>query len=120
MTGSDQSKPLPPAAGAGGPRSVDELLPELYEELHALAAHHFRAERRGHTLQTTALLHEAYLRLADQECVGGREHFQALAARTVRRVLCDHARRHGARVGGLRRVPIEELESSALEPDLDF
>ena len=74
--------------------SLPEMLPRVYEELRTLAANVFRDERRDHTLQPTALVHEAYLRLADQEKIvwSNRAQFFAMAARMMRRILVDHAR----------------------------
>jgi RNA polymerase sigma factor (TIGR02999 family) len=86
------------AWSAGNRRAQDDLLPLVYDELRRRAAEHFRRERKDHTLQPTALVHEAYLRLADQRRVEwqGRLHFFALASTIMRRVLVDHARAHGA------------------------
>jgi len=91
--------------------AANELFPDLYRELRRLAAGQLRRERAGHTLQTTALVHEAYLRLIghaelDPEDASG--FFQA-AAQTIRRVLVDHARRRAAdkRVGGRRRLALQ-------------
>jgi RNA polymerase sigma factor (TIGR02999 family) len=76
----------------------DRLFPLVYAQLQRLAASRLRSERRGHTLQTTDLVHEAYLRMVDQSRVEwqDRNHFFAIAARAMRRVLVDHARRHAA------------------------
>jgi RNA polymerase sigma factor (TIGR02999 family) len=73
---------------------VAEVVPLVYEELRRIARHHLRAERADHTLQTTALVHEAYLRLVDQSRVAwrGRNHFLAVASLAMRRLLVDHAR----------------------------
>jgi len=85
----------------------------LYKELRALAKRHLRGERAGHTLQTTALAHEAYLRLVDDRSLGDAERtrFLALASQAMRRVLVDHARRRGAgkRGGGAERVTLADL-----------
>lgn len=80
---------------AGDARAHEQLLVALYEELRTLARQRFRRERAGHTLQSTALVHEAWLRLADQTQVQwqNRAHFLAVAATAMRRVLVDHARR---------------------------
>jgi RNA polymerase sigma factor (TIGR02999 family) len=90
---------------------VDQLMDALYPELRRLAQRFFRDERGPHTLQPTALVHEAYLRLVDQAGVDwdGRTHFMAIAARVMRRVLIDHARgRARQRRGGDRpRVPLD-------------
>jgi RNA polymerase sigma factor (TIGR02999 family) len=83
---------------AGNPDALDRLLPVVYDELRAIAHRQLRAERADHTLGTTALVHEAYLRLIDQTRVDwqDRSHFFAIAARTMRRVLVDYARRRAA------------------------
>ncbi len=89
----------------GKPGSTDELIPLLYDELRRLAACYLRRERAGHTLQPTALVNEAYLRLVEQSDPpwNGRAHFLGIAARAMRQVLVDHARRKGAqRRGGAR------------------
>jgi RNA polymerase sigma factor (TIGR02999 family) len=79
---------------SGDARASSELLPLVYARLRKLAAHYMKAERPGHSLQPTELVHEAYLRLIDGERVNwqGRTHFFAVAARQMRRVLVDHAR----------------------------
>jgi RNA polymerase sigma factor (TIGR02999 family) len=81
-----------------GPSAPEGLLAELYEELKALAALHLRGEREGHTLEPSALVHEAYLRLQGRPglSISGRTHFRALASKTMRRVLVDHARKRNA------------------------
>ena len=92
------------------PQQADRLLAIVYAELRAVAARHLRGERRGHTLQPTALVHEAYLRLVDGEAVGweSRAHFFGAAAQAMRRVLVDHARRRSAvkRGGEWERVTL--------------
>jgi len=97
---------------AGDPHAVDELMPLVYGELRRLAARHMRGERAGHTLQTSALVNEAYLRLAGRDEVRwqDRAHFFAVAAQAMRRVLVDHARRRGnqKRGGGVRKVALDE------------
>src|ERR1700743_1557793 len=96
----------------GGDKSASEkLLPLVYNELHRLAESYMRRERPDHTLQPTALIHEAYLRLAGQEVDWkNREHFIGVAAHVMRRVLVDHARAHRASVrgGDRKRVDLEE------------
>ena len=97
----------------------EEWLEELYPELHALAARIFRGERSDHTLQTTAVVHEAYLRL--RELRGpwtDREHFLRAAAGTIRRILVDHARAHATerRGQGWMRIPLESAHESNGEP----
>ena len=95
----------------GDESALNRLLPLIYAELRRIAARQLRSERAGHTLQPTALVHEAYLRLADQYRVDWRDrtHFFGVAAQIMRRILVDHARRHGAgkRGGGVRRVSID-------------
>lgn len=90
----------------------DALLERVYDELRALAASRMDRERTGHTLQPTALVHEAWLRLVGTREVAweGRAHFYGAAAQAMRRILVDHARRHGAqkRGGGARREPLPE------------
>lgn len=80
----------------GSAPAVAELMSAVYDELRALAEHFLQQERPGHTLQATALVHEAYLRLIDQTQAQwrGRSHFFAVAAQAIRRILIDHARAH--------------------------
>lgn len=98
--------------GNGDEAALDRLMPLVYEELRQLARLHMRKERAGHTLQTTALVNEAYLRLVGQQNIRwqSRAHFFAIAARLIRRILIDHARRrHRAKRGGdAHRVSFEE------------
>lgn len=79
---------------AGDEEALNELVTELYSELHRVASRHLRGERTGHTLQTTALIHEVYLKLAgDRECsFTDRTHFLSVASRVMRQVLVDYAR----------------------------
>lgn len=99
---------------AGDESAADELLPKVYDELRRLAGSYLRRERPDHTLPPTGLVHEAYLRLAATEpaalSVANRVHFFALAARAMRRILVDHARRHAARrrIGPRERTSFEE------------
>ncbi len=105
-------------SGHGPHATVDRLMKALYPELRRMAHRYFRAERAGHTLQPTALVHEAYLRLVDQTRVTweGRAHFLAIAAKIMRRVLIDHARaRARVRRGSGRKVAA--LDSEVLGPD---
>jgi RNA polymerase sigma factor (TIGR02999 family) len=110
-------------AEAGRRDGLEDLLPVVYEELRGLAGAFLRRERRGHTLQPTALAHEAWLRLADADQLEwqGRSHFLAVAARVMRRVLIDHARRHGAqkRGGGRQRVTLSEATPVLGSEDVD-
>ena len=86
----------------------------LYEDLRTLAGRYLRRERRGHTLETTALVHEAYLRLARQaHAVESKEQFLALAAGTVRRILVDHARRYLLRGARVPVVALADVEGDA-------
>src|SRR5262245_20811685 len=102
----------------GDPRAADQLLPLVYRELRQLAAQRLADEKPGETLQATALVHEAYLRLVDTERPrrwDSRGHFFAAAAEAMRRILIDEARRNQShkRGGGLRRV---ELDAGAVLP----
>jgi RNA polymerase sigma factor (TIGR02999 family) len=109
-------------ARQGDPRAAEELLPLVYDELRKLAAHKMAKEAAGHTLQPTALVHEAWLRLAGD---GGppqfdnRGHFFAAAAEAMRRVLIDSARRKEAhkRGAGLERIHLEDLDVVAKADD---
>ena|SRR5581483_1712469 len=100
------------AWGDGDQAALDQLMPAVYDELRRLAHYHLQRERRGHTLQTSALVNEAYLRLIDQHRVEwqNRAHFFGIASQLMRRILVDHARsRHVAkRGGGARHVPLDE------------
>ena len=90
-------------AALGNKEGLDRLLPLVYEELARLARHKLRSERIGHTLSTTALVHEAYLKLVDQSRVEWRDrhHFFAVASEAMRRILIDYAKqRHAAKRGG--------------------
>jgi RNA polymerase sigma factor (TIGR02999 family) len=97
---------------AGDDASFDRLVAVVYPELHAMAHRQLRGERAGHTVQTTALVHEAYLRLVDQTRVEwvDRNHFLAVAVRVMRRVLLDYARAHRAakRGGAYKRVSLDD------------
>lgn len=107
--------PGPPTDRA--PRPADQLVPLVYEELRRMARRHLRGERRGHTLRTTALVHETYLRLAEQHGLSGddRTRFLAAASNTMRRVLVDHARRRCRlkRGGGVEPVALEAVRELA-------
>jgi len=110
----------------GRTEALDELLPKVYDELHRRASAYLKHERPGHTLQTTALVHEAYLKLVDQRAVSGwndRGHFFAVASQAMRRILVDYARqRHREKRGGVdEALPLEEaLLAVADEADLDL
>ena len=109
---------------AGDQRALEELTPLVYEELRKQAARYLRRERQGHTLQTTALIHEAYIRLVDAQDVRwqGRAHFFAIAANLMRRILVDHARRRNAdkRGGAQVLLPLDEALAVADEMDVDL
>jgi len=106
----------------GGDReAANQLLPLVYDEFRALANHYLQQERRNHTLQPTALVHEAYMKLVDQSRVNwqGKSHFFAVAAQAMRRILVDHARaRHRDKRGG-GRARVELDEAVALSPQRD-
>ncbi len=105
----------------GAPEGMEQLIPLVYAQLRRMAHHQLAAEAAGHTLSTTALVHEAYLRLADQgpTAWADRTQFFALAARAMRRVLVDYARRrHAARRGGPGQRPVS-LEHAEAGPDAD-
>jgi len=111
---------------SGGKTEVmDDLLPLIYEELRRRAAAYLRRERPNHTLQPTALVHEAYLRLIDQrqDNWASRDHFFAIAAQAMRRILVDHARgRHRQKRGGSNEdLPLEDaLLAAADEASVDL
>jgi RNA polymerase sigma factor (TIGR02999 family) len=107
----------------GDQNAFDGLIPLLERELHRIARHYMAAQPVGHTLQTTALVNEAYLKLVDARRVGwlDRSHFLAACSQIMRRILVDHARaRHTAkRGGGIRVAPLEESWVVSPEPDTD-
>lgn len=108
------------AIEAGEPHAVEQLLPLVYEQLRKLAAQKLAQEQPGQTLQATALVHEAYLRLVDKEqCWNSRGHFFAAAAEAMRRILVEQARRRKTvKRGGLAaREPMELSEIAAPAPD---
>lgn len=118
MTGRGDLTQLLQAASAGDRHALDAVLPAVYDELRRRAADLMRRERGDHTLQPTALVHEAFLQLVDTPRVDwkGRAHFFAVASQLMRRILVDHARARLAdkRGGGVTRVPIgEHLSLSA-------
>jgi RNA polymerase sigma factor (TIGR02999 family) len=100
---------------AGDQEALQALIPLVYNELHRLARHYLRGERPDHTLQSTALVHEAYLRLVDQGPfqIQNRPHFVAVAARLMRQILVDHARGHRAAKRG-------DGSKLALDDAMDF
>jgi RNA polymerase sigma factor (TIGR02999 family) len=105
--------------GAGDQQALDDLMPIVYRELHRLADHYLRRERPDHTLQPTALVHEAYLRLVDQRGITwqNRAHFFGVAAQLMRRILVDHARRHRAakRGGAAPKITLERVAAGSEE-----
>lgn len=111
------------AIAAGDKKAVNDLLPLVYDKLRVLAASALSHERLNHTLQPTALVHEAYLKLIDQTRVNWRDqqHFLAVASMAIRRILVDHARNKKAakRGGDGTRVPLEELAAADAREHLD-
>jgi RNA polymerase sigma-70 factor, ECF subfamily len=108
----------------GGDRQAgDEVAGLVYEELHRIASREMRHERQGHTLQTTALVHEAYMRLAGAESleIQNRGHFFAVASQQMRRILVDHARSGAAqrRGGGAIKMDLDKLQVAAAEQSID-
>jgi RNA polymerase sigma factor (TIGR02999 family) len=107
----------------GDAKALDELLPLVYKELRRLAHYHLRSERPDHTLQSTALVHEAYLRLMGGQPMHfeNRAHFIAVASRLMRQVLVDYARerRAGKRDGGCR-IAVECLDALAVSGDAEL
>jgi RNA polymerase sigma factor (TIGR02999 family) len=112
------------AWGRGDVQARDALMPLVYKELRRRATAYLRRERADHTLQPTALVHEAYLRLVGQERVvwQNRAHFYGVAAQMMRRILVDHARGHhrGKRFGGALRVILDDRAGAAASPDCDL
>jgi len=111
------------AWGHGDDRALEQLTPLVESELRRLARAYMRRERRDHTLQTTALVNEAFLRLTDARRVRwqDRAHFLVISARLMRRVLVDHARARGSgkRGGGAERVTLDEGIATSPEPGVD-
>jgi len=101
----------------GDQTALDRLIPLVHQELHRLAHHYLKHERPGHTLQTTALVNEAYLKLVDHKGMRwqNRSHFFAVAAQAMRRILVDHARTRDAlkRGGGIAPAPLDEAATVA-------
>ncbi len=110
------------AVEQGDSKAAEQLLPLVYEELRQLAAQRLAQEKPGHTLQATALVHEAYLRLVGEQQFANRGHFFAAAAEAMRRILVEKARRkkrlrHG---GGLQKQPIDDAEPAIAAPVDEF
>ena len=108
---------------SGDQNALDALMPLVYSELRQLAQHYLRRERSDHTLQSTALVHEAYLRLAGQSAPQwqNRAHFFGIAAHLMRQILVEHARGRGAakRGGGATRMTLDESLAIARQKDVD-
>ena len=108
----------------GQEQALDRLLPKIHDELRMLAASYLRRERPDHTLQPTALVNEAFLKLVDQRAVRwqNRAHFFGIAAQAMRRILVDHARAHAAskRGGAMRKVPLDDALMIGAVPDVDL
>jgi RNA polymerase sigma factor (TIGR02999 family) len=107
----------------GDARALEQLTPLVYAELRKLAHRYMNRERAGHTLQTTAVVHEAFLRLLGnpQEKWQNRSHFYAIAAQMMRRILVDYARANlrAKRGGEVTRVALEDIDTTVAEPALD-
>lgn len=107
----------------GDAEALDRLVPMVYGELHTLASRYLSRERSDHTLQTTALVNEAYLRLAGQRAVEwqNRAHFFGIAAQLMRRILVDHARRdrRKKRGGGSLHIAVEDVDPPSPSPAVD-
>ena len=107
----------------GDKQALDDLFPLMYRELRRLAASHIRRERTDHTLQATALVHEAYLQMVDQAQVEShsRAQFFAIAANLMRRILVDHARNHqAAKRGRGNKVELKEVSAVVSQPGIDL
>jgi RNA polymerase sigma factor (TIGR02999 family) len=111
------------AWSGGDPRALAKLTPIVYDELHRLARRYMRRERPGHSLQTTALVNEAYTRLVDYKRMQwqDRAHFFAVSAQLMRRILVEHARRHNLkRGGGVQHVSLDEATIVGGDGDTDL
>ena len=112
------------AWGNGDKAALDRLMPLVHTELRRLARHYMSRERSGHTLQTSALVNEAYLRLVDQEGMRweNRAHFFGIAARLMRQILVEHARGRQAakRGGGQYRLSLSKVDRIASAPDVNL
>src|ERR1700722_10271420 len=111
-------------AWSGGDRgALEKLAPIVYDELHRLARHYMQHERPGHSLQATALVNEAYMRLVDYKRMQwqNRAHFFAVSAQLMRRILVEHARRHNLKRGaGVQQVSFEEVIAVGTGQDTDL
>src|SRR5579863_4319152 len=107
----------------GDQTALEKLAPIVYVELHTLARRYMRRERPGHSLQTTALVNEAYMRLVDYNRMQwqDRAHFFAVSAQVMRRILVEHARRHNLkRGGGMQHISLEEAAMIGGNEDCDL
>src|SRR5436305_14709186 len=108
----------------GDQSALEKLMPLVHEELRRLAHRYMRRERRGHTLQTTALVNEVYVRLIDQKSMSfeSRAHFFGIAARAMRQILVEYARARGAvkRGGAMERVALEEAALVSDKPSAEL
>jgi len=106
----------------GNAQALERLIPLVYDELHTLASRYLSRERRDHTLQTTALVNEAYLRLVGRDAQWqNRAHFFGVAAQAMRRILVDHARRDGRakRGGGVRHLVLDDVDPPSAPAPVD-
>src|ERR1041384_2216440 len=108
----------------GDETALEKLIPIVYDELRRQAANYMRRERPGQSLQTTALVHEAFLKLVNQRAVDwqNRNHFFAIAAHVMRRILVDHARQHQAEKRGgtdLKLLPLDDAEPTPEGENID-
>ena len=107
----------------GDQSALERLTPIVYDELHRLARRYMKGEHSGHSLQATALVNEAYMRLVDYERMQwqNRAHFFAVSAQLMRRILVEHARRHNLkRGGGVQHVSLDEAAMVDGDPDADL
>ncbi|HXA65491.1 MAG TPA: sigma-70 family RNA polymerase sigma factor [Bryobacteraceae bacterium] len=121
--GVDDISTLLRAWSEGDRRALERLTPIVYGELHRLARRYMKRERPGHSLQTTALVNEAYMRLVDYKRMQwqNRAHFFAVSGQLMRRILVDHARRHNIKRGdGVPHVPLEEASMVGGGPARDL
>src|SRR6185295_18649780 len=119
----DQVGELLRAWSDGDTRALERLTPIVYDELHRLARRYMRGERPGHSLQTTALVNEAYMRLVDYTRMQwqDRAHFFAVSAQLMRRILVEHARRHNLKRGrGVQHVSLDETVLMSGEAGADL
>src|SRR5687767_15143783 len=107
----------------GNRSALDRLIPLVHSELHTIASRYMSREQRGHVLQTTALINEAYVKLAGQRQLDwqNRAHFFGIAAQLMRRILVDHARQEGSvkRGGEAARISLDDVDASPDQPGID-